>query len=364
MRGLTKGEQSSASNPVLQLFARSGGFLADIYSGSFRVDKLVDPTAAPAIVVAVTPFVAGTHRVGIGRYAIATGATTSWDVGSYRAVCTYKMTSGGPTYTQVIDFELLDPADWPVSAQYVGYISTRQAYTDAYTTTTATTRQTLHRLICEASYSIEQWTKRWFDPRYLCLKVDGYESEILLLQSPIIAVEDIYAVWKTTSGEQTYKFEQYLYKVYNRHLRGYLEQDDRRNPHLELVDVTDTVVQVSGFTWPYGNQNLECRGVFGYTDPEIDPAAGDVSIGRTPLDLARACGALVYRRIQDPTMSDATIWSSGSIRSMRTRHQAVTFGGGGGGGGGASSFAGDLSGDPYVDAILAKYRKAFSFGAV
>jgi hypothetical protein len=363
MKGLVKGEQSSASNPVLQLFARSGGYLADIYAGTFKVESLVDPTAAPTTLVASAPFTVA-HKLGTGRYVIPTGATTSWSFGTHRAVCTYTMTNGGPTYVQVIEFELLDPADWPVGSQYVGYLTTRRAYTDGYATLTATTRQTLHRLISEVGHALELWTKRWFDPRYLYLLVDGKDSEILLLQSPIIAIEDVYATWKTAAGTSTYKFEQYLYKVYNRHLRGLLEVDDRKNPKLELVDATDTTVQISGFAWPFGNQNLELRGVFGYTDPELDPSSGDVAIGSTPADIVRACGALVYRRIADPTMSDLMTWSAGAIRSMKTRHQAVTFGGASGSLSGAAGYTGELSGDAYVDAIIAKYRKVFAFGAV
>lgn len=363
MKGLAKGEQSSASNPALQLFARSGGFLTDIYSGTFKIESIVDPTAGPTVLVASTPFVSATHKLGTGRYFIPTGATSSWSVGTHRAVCTYQMANGGPTYVQVIEFELLDAADWPVGSQYLGYLTTRQAYVDEFTSTTEATRQKLHRLINEVSRSIELWTKRWFDPRYLYLKVNGKDSEILRLQSPIIAIEDVYATWKTAAGENTYKFEQYLYKVYNRHLRGLLEADDRKSPKLELVDVTDTVVRTSGFAWPYGNQNIELRGVFGYTDPELDPSTGDVAIGTTPADIARAAGVLITRRIADPAMSDPMTWSPGSVRSMRTRHQAVTFGGSGGAGGG-SGYSGELSGDAYVDSIIAKYRKVFAFGAV
>lgn len=365
MRGLTKGETSSKTNPILQLFCRSGGVLADFYSGTFKIDDIKDAGSSAAAVVASTPFVPATHQVGTGRYAIATGSTSSWSVGTHRVTCTYKMVAGGPDYIQTIDFEVLDPADWATGMGYVGYLSTRLALADSYVASTVT-RQRLHRLIDEFSRRIEQWTGRWFEPRYVKLKKAGQDSPVLLLQQPIIAIEDIYAVWKTTTGEDTYKYEQYLYKVYNRHLDGFSEEDDRGNPRIELTDVTGTQLPpTTDFAWPYGNQNIELRGVFGYTDPDFDPNSGQIAIGKTPADLARAVGILAGRATSDPTMSDPTTWLSGSIRSMRTRDQSISFGGSsggssGGGGGGIS----DLSGDSLVDSILVKYCQPPAVGGL
>lgn len=348
MRGIAKGETCTKANPILQLVCRSGGFLADLYSGSYLIQDIRDPTIAAATVVTSTLFVAGTHKVAIGRYALATGATTGWNIGTHRAVCTYKMASGGPDYTQIVEFEVLDSADWPTGNQYTGYLSTRSAYVETYVGT-STTRQKLHRWIDEVSRRIEMWTGRWFDPRFIKMKKRGQNSPTLLLQQPIIALEDTYAIWQTTTGQDSYKYEQYLYKVYNRHLDGFLEEDDRCNPLIELTDVDGTVVEVSDFSWPYGNQNIELWGVFGYTDPEFDPNNGQILIGKTPVDISRAVGALVSRINDDPTMTSLSTWSPGSLRSMRTRDQSITFGGS------AGSSGSEPSGDPLVDGILIKY---------
>jgi hypothetical protein len=361
MRGLAQGEQSSTTNPVLQLFARQAGFLTDIVSGTFRIEEVRTAGAAPVVKVATAPFVSATHKLGTGRYVIPTGATTAWNIGTHRAVCQYQMAAAGPTYTRVIEFEVLDPIDWPVGAQSIGYITTRQALGDSFVASTVT-RQTLHRLISEASYAIETWTQRWFEPRYAKLLVDGQEAETLLLRSPIIAIEDVYAVWKTTEGQDTYKYEQYFYKVCNRHLDGAVsEVDDRRNPRLELTYATGTIARLTNFAFPYGNQNVEVRGVFGYTDPDNDPNAGQVMVGHTPMDLMRACGGILARRTQDPSLTDPTVSSAGSIVSMRTRHQSITFGGRSGSGSSSSS---DLTGDPTLDAIILKYARPWSLVAV
>jgi uncharacterized membrane protein YgcG len=365
MQGLTQGEQSTLANPRLQLICRSGGYLADLVSGSVLIQDVRAHASAVAVKVAAAAIVPATQKVGTGRYAILTGNTTAWSIGTYRAVCTYVMTAGGPTYTQVIEFEILSATDWPDGSDYSGYLSTRRAYQDSYAASTVA-RETLHRHIDEQSKRIDMMTGRIFSPRYLRMKVGGQEASKLLLNLPVIAIEDIYAVWQTTTGQDSYKFEQYLYKVYNRHLDGYAtEQDDRYLPFIELTDVDGTVVKANdNWAWPYGNQNIEVRGVFGYTDPVFDPNNGQVLIGNTPAGIVRATGALVTRAIADPTLSNAYTWASGSARSWRTRDQSLTLGGGSGGSSGGGGNAAELTGDALIDSLLLRYCRPAAFGAV
>jgi len=361
MRGLAQGEQSTLADPRLQLVFRSGGYLADPVSGSVVVQDIRSHLTTPTTKVVAAALDATTQKVGTGRYAILTGSTTTWTAGTYRAVCTYVMTAGGPTYTQVVEFEILSAVDWPTGAGYVGYLSTRRAWEEPYAASTVAAA-TLHRHIAEQSGKLEFYTGRFFEPRYLKVKVSGQNAAKLILNNPIIALEDAYAVWQTTTGEDTYKFEQYLYKVYNRHLDGYAaEVDDRIYPHIELTDVDGDVVTVSSWAWPYGNQNIEVRGVFGYTDPEMDQNQGRVLVGRTPRDIERICGALIARAIEDPTLTALSTWSPGSLSSYRTRDQAVTFGSSGGGGGGGAS---EPTGDPLVDSLLVRYCRPMAFKAV
>lgn len=360
MRGLVKGEASSVANPVLQLFCRSGGFLTDLFSGTFKIDDIHSSAVALANKVVSTAF-GPAHKLGTGRYVIPTGGTSAWNYGTHRVTCAYRMTNGGPDFTQAFDFEILDPADWASSAAYIGYLSTRRAWQDTYAASTVAV-QTLHRQIAEVSRRIEAWTGRWFEPRYVKLKKTGEQDPALILNQPIIAIEDIYAVWQTTTGEDAYKYEQYLYKVYNRHLDGFAEEDDRILPKIELTDVDGTIVEVSDFAWPYGNQNIELRGAFGWTDPEFDPTNSQVLVGQTPIDIGRACGAMIARMNEDPTLTSVMTWSPGSVSSIRTRDQSVSFGRGGGAGG--SGGASEPSGDPLVDAILVKYCQPMGVGAL
>lgn len=365
MRGLAKGSQCTATNPILQLIARSAGYLADITEGTYKIEDIHDSATAAVTVVSEASFNLTTHKVGTGRYWIPTGSTAVWNEGTHRITCTYKMEVGGPTYTQIIDFEILDTVDWPDPQSYVGYISTRDMYRDGYAASTVT-REQLHRLINEASRRIEDWTGRWFEPRYVKLIKKGQNHPDLQLKSPIIAIEDIYAVWETTTGEDTYKFEQYLYKVYNRHLDGWLEEDDRHHPFVRLTDVDGDVVKVSDFAWPYGNQNIHVYGVFGYTDPQFDENGGQVLIGTTPREIGRVAGILTARYVADPTFSSPTTWSIGSLKSYRTRDQSITFGGAAAGSAGGGSGAGisEPSGDPNIDRILIKYCQPWGFVAI
>lgn len=352
MKGLAVAEESSVARPILQLFCRSGGYLADIYSGSFVIQDIT--SAAPVEKVASTPLTS-TQKIATGRYAITTGATSAWTVGSHRVVVTYTLESGGPEYTQVIPFEVLTAVDWPTGMQYVGYISSKLLYDDEYLAATVTVAKA-HRLIARASRQIELWTHRFFEPRYLEYRQTGRNSPTILLEEAIIALEDVWSVWESEGVENSYKYEQYLYKVYNRHLDGYVGGDDRANPKLDLVSADGDIVTVEDYVWPHGAQNLLLKGIFGYTDPDYDPMGGSTGVGSTPYDIGIVTGALTYRYNADPTMTDLWTYSPGSVRSMRTRDQSITFGSsGGGGGGGGSSVPSDLSGDPLIDNILVKY---------
>lgn len=366
MRGLARGETSSTTNPVLQLFSRQGGFLVDIYSGSFVIEDIRAPGADPVEKVAATALTVA-DKVSTGCYAIPSGSTAAWNIGTHRVTVSYVLEDGGPTYKQIIDFEILDVIDWPASGAFVSYISSRNAYLDGYVVET-TTPQQIHRHTSEVSHAIEQWTRRWFEPRFITLRTNGGPGRTILLDNPIIAVADVTSVW---DEDGSYVHPHTYYKVFNRHLDGFFDVDDRKNPKIEITSTAGLITRearLAAAAWPSGVQNLEVSGVFGYTDADFDPTDGAVLIGHAPVDLSRACGVLMGRQISDPGLTNPMTWSPGSVRSYRTRYQSVTFGGGGssssGGGGGGGGGGGDaLSGDPLIDAILVKYYRPIAFGA-
>jgi len=347
MRGLVPGEQSSTTNPVLQLFCRSAEFLTDLYEGTFRIESILTPGAAPVVKVAATPF-DSTHKLGIGRYMIPTGDTASWTKGTHRAVCLYAMESGGKTYTQVIEFEILDSATFASGAGFSAYASSL-AMLSVQALSTKTVAE-LQQNLSDNSRRIEQWTRRFFEPRYQRIRISGTRTISLRLNEAIIAIEDVYAYAKYSTGEEWYAIRNHgSFQAFNRHLDGLLSPDDRKDPRLEMI--SDSYIDnepIYTFDWPYGHQNIEVRGVFGYTDPEGDESGGRVLIGRTPRVLSQVLTALVYRSLLDPTLSDLTRQSPGSIKSMSTRAQSIAFGGGGV----AAGVDAGMSGDPIIDRML------------
>lgn len=355
MKGLTKGEQASTTNPVLQLLVRVGGFLTDIYSGTFRIDDVVAPAGTVVARVASTPINTTTHRIGLGRYAVPSGATSSWVLGTHRVVYTYVLVAGGPTYTQVQEFELLSSSDWPVGYGFLTYLSTRKAWQDGVAAETVGAAE-LHRQLRTKSVFVDQATGRFFEPRYLSARIRGSGTPMLLLDQPIIALEGVSYAF----GDDATEYPTESYRVYNRHLSGnFISGDDRTSPKIAMLSgeyMLDSG-SIAVATWPsiVGEQNVLIKGVFGYTDPDPDPNGADIGLGHTPDDIAQVVGALVARMRLDPTLSSPTVSSPGSIRMMKTRDQSVMFGVGVGDTSPSSS-----TGDPVLDRILMRYTRPAS----
>ena len=355
MKGIPIGLVSSVANPVLQLFTRQNEHLVDMYSGTYTIHSLVG--ASPTVVVAPTAINTVADKLGTGRYAIATGATAALSVGTHRVTCTFKMAAGGADHIQVIYFEMLDAADWVSTGQYLGYITTKALVDGAQLGTT--TRAVMHKHINRESRNIERILGRCFEPRYQVLKLSGNGKETLFLHEAIIAVEKLESAYKDSSqNDILVEFDASSYKVYNRHLDGFLDTDDRRNPKIELVGTLayegSEVPPASTYSWPHGEQNLWVTGVFGYTDPTVDSDVSGVSIGETPDDLGTVIQALIYRRLQDPTLSSLGIHSPGALVEVATRDQRAKFAGGGSGSMSAM-WTSELTGDPILDRILMRF---------
>lgn len=106
-----------------------------------------------------------------------------------------------------------------------------------------------------------------------------------------------------------------------------------------------------GRRFPKGSGNVEVEGLCGYTEPDGTPH------GRTPLEIRRATMLLVLRLL--PPLGDVETASDARSRwriiEERTRDQSYKLA--------PDSRAAPLSGDPEVDAILARYRRPPGLGA-
>jgi len=356
MRGLAVGEQSTKTSPVLQLLVRQGPMMVDIVSGTFRIESIVSLSGAPVVLVADTPLdirdvADGGHRLGLGRYAIETGVTggvpagpggvppavAAWSVGTHRVVCTFVLVAGGPTYTQVIEFEMLTAADWPTGAAFHTYATTRRIYQDGFVDEAVVTRAQLHRWLRKFSASIELWCGRCLEARYATWRLDGGDRPMLFLPDAALALESV----TDTDGVELFLAEDYV--LYN-------ALEDRNNPKLVLT------AESAG--WPYGRKNIVLTGLFGYTDPdpELDESA-PVGLGHVPDDIVQALGILITDVASDPTLAESAL--SSRMTSMKTRDQAVTFATGGGSIGSES-----MTGNAALDQLLFRYGAPLNAGYV
>jgi hypothetical protein len=107
-----------------------------------------------------------------------------------------------------------------------------------------------------------------------------------------------------------------------------------------------------GRRFPKGRGNVEAEGVWGYTEDDGTPT------GRTPLEIRRACMLLVLRMV--PLLADSEAASDARNRwriiEERTRDQSYKLD--------RVSASAPWTGDPEVDAILARYRRPMGLGAV
>lgn len=366
MRGLIKSVETSSvsGQPLLQFFCRQGHFLVDPAVASFVIQDIRSPSIAPATVVATTSLTLA-HRVLdgdglpiVGVYAIPTGSTAAWNLGTHRVVVTYQLVAGGPVSRQSIEFEVLSDVDWATTGwDYCGYVSTRRLYEDGYAVSTDAV-QTLHRLVDDYSRQLEGWTARQFHPIYKSLYVAGLGTEVLLLREPIVGLTDVYYTWQTgNAAEDSQKVERETYRVRVDHLDGAVGHDSRILCMLELASswIGDGWMPPRGgsdYSWADRSRNYRLDGVFGYTDGALDPAGLRTTIGVTPRPLQDVVAVLVNRRLEDLTLSTPLGMMAGGFSQIKTRDQMVKFDTGSA----LSSTLGDVfSGDPVLDNVIRRY---------
>lgn len=354
MRGLARGEQSTDTNPVLQLFCRRGQFLVDPVEASFLIEDVRNPDNSPTTKVASTPIDLNDaptgHKLGTGRFYLPTGGTASWGYGTHRAVCRYKMESAGREYIQVIEFEVLNPNIYTSGQDYVGYAATRDLYLHRFFTIAAVAPDTLHQSINQVAVTLEDILGRFFEPRYVDMRSSGDGRHILFMDEAIIAADVVAQVDVGSDGLETFTpYDHPSFRVMNRHLDGMMRPDDRHNPYLHSIASLQNSVSTSSFLWPGGERNISVTGVFGYTDPS--PRPDDVAIGVTPRELGQVTGILISRLIADPTMQSPGTWRPGTVKKYKTRDQMVEFFGANG----SVDISRGIMGDPMLSTMLERF---------
>jgi hypothetical protein len=323
MTVLAQGAASTASVPLLSIRVSDGKRIVDPDDGTL-VWALYDVSTeakqeTPVLVTSATVNLT-THRVGTatGYFAAVFTLSASEAKGEHEIRWTWEVDGVAFEWTQVFDVLARVP-----KGLGGGYIRPSQLRAEGLGKSEATDVRLLE-LIREQSDFVDMVTRRWFEPRFKTLKVDGSGSRSLAIGHPIIALETA-TVSETaldlTAGEGLV--------IYNRHIAGDLDPDDRAVPMVAfpgtggyLEDDDDPYVSdfvVSGF--PRTAQSVQLVGLFGYTDYDGSP------YGRTPLGVERLVKLLVFRSLAKMACGASGFQArmQNAVTSIRTRDQSVTY---------------------------------------
>jgi len=343
MPGVTLEESVSVTNPLLQFAYQIDGILTDVEALEFVVTEIRTGVVMVATTaVDLRPVEDGGDRLGAGRYAPTFQPTSvgGWNSGTHEIMWAYKPILTGPTKRYAQRFEVLDTDTLASGAGYVGYIDTINLIDN--TAFACYSMKLIHKAILEVSRQIQDLTGRFFDPQFLSVRFNGLGCRALPLGDPVIGLSKVAFTTSPTivpSDEVTLT----QLRVYNRHLHGLINPDDRDNPRIEFA---------VGGQFPKGRQNILLEGMFGYTEPDGSP------VGTIPARLQKVAAILALRVLQDPFGLDVFTTNPGRIREAKTRDQQVKFGGVADGG------VGNLTGDRIVDDILTLYMRPPHYGAV
>lgn len=346
-------------NGTLQGATSTDGFLTDADSAAFVILDSAGAQVYPVSghhALTLTDAPAGS-RLSAGRYAAVWLPDVSNAVGQY-LVRWFFVRNGAPEETFDQEIEL-------VTLPYAGrnYCTIKDLRDEGLTTGMAADAQA-QGMIVRASMYAEHFTGRRFVPEYKSIDIDGTGGRAVLLDEPIIAIQEVKLNFVTNFTAQDLLIPGQTLKIYNRHItKNLITPDDRENPKAEFVhgaDLTGVNYYESGtgyvlyqLMWPMGRQNCRFTGVFGYT--EFDGSIN--SVGRTPLMLREAVKMLVFRNRLAMIKRPLAVGSGpgGPIIGEGTRDQHVEYQ--------ASWLKGAFTGNPEIDQILAAFVRPPKFGA-
>lgn len=351
---VVKADGSTVANPALQFVVQTAdGFLTDVAECSFQIFRGATQVY-PASIGTKQSIDVSAHRLGKGRYAALWDSSTA-TAGKHRVKFFYKVASTDAESSFSQDFEVVDEA-YPFGPQYATIYGMRA---EGFSNTSTHPDSLLQEKIVMASSLVKKYTGRTFEPEYRTLVVSGHGSLNLLLDIPIVAVEDARFVSALTSSV----VEQTAYRVFNRHLTQRLQEpDDRNAPKLSIVrddllfpseGLHRTAAAYNAFSavWPRGSKNIQVKGVFGYTEPDGS------FVGRTPLLIQRVTMMLAARSMSTLASPDEDALNSGRVKRLKTKDQEIEYERD------PRDRTSTFTGDPEIDSILTAFRRPLKFGA-
>jgi len=357
MPALARNQTSDCDSPILDLFTQVNGVLTDVAVLEFIIlDKTgpspvqVFPVTGRGVVdtAALCP-VGG--KLSTGLFVAEYTPPLTENIGSHAIQWFFRLTPTSPEQTFEEEFEILAEV---VGTGQIAYCPIQDLRDEGFTIQQASDAR-LAQLIELASRYIDSVTERFFEPRQQTLELDGRGSPDLLLDEPIIAVEEIEILDQGIGGVPvTGVVDSSSYRVYNRHLTQRLAKpDDRDNPKISFVRNGTAVRPLlgRGFFFPHGTQNIRIKGLFGYTE------ADGSHTGRTPLLIRDVCKRLVVRDL--PLLSDAGQREDAQKRwrliEEKTRDQSYKLD--------KLVLRGAFTGDPAIDNVLVQFKRPADLGA-
>jgi len=351
MTAVAQGATSTAAVPLLDIWTGNGKLLDDPDAGTLTFTVVDISTEAKEIVpvesVAEHTVNLTTERIGTGPHFAAVFALDDDEsLGAHEIRWAWEVNGVPFSYAQ--RFDVLAGIPRGLGGGY-GLVSDFRA--EGFSPTTISDVRLL-KLILEQSAFIEKVTGRFFEPRYLTVKVDGTSTATLILGQPIIAL-DLVSIRDTLLDIDP---ADRALLIYNRHIAGLLDPDDRVVPRLQVPELTAFYgFDTGAYAYDYevlggpgrfvrSPQNVTVSGLFGYTDPDGSP------MGQTPAGIRRALKLLVIRNMPKLACSEDVLDArfANRVTSMRTMDQSITFSDKGLGEGG---FTTDLE----IDTLLAAY---------
>lgn len=363
MAHLARGTASTAASPLLDLWITENGVIADPDAGSLTftiVDISTDANEmSPVTVVAPVTVDLDADRIAdqTGHFAAVGSPLLPADETTGAHEVRWSWTIDGKSFSYAQRFDVLEGLPRGIGQ---GYALVSDFRGEDFCEDAASTLRLL-KLIDSESRRVETFTRRFFEPRYLKLRVDGTGDNTLLLGHPIIALSSVSIVEQPIAID----FDSDELRIYNRHLLGLLDPDDRKSPQISIPNIR-WPYELGG-TWsgifssspsirrnfPDYEQNVHVEGLFGYTDPD------GTHLGRTPTDIRDVVMLMVQRKLPKLTDTDALfdLQEGHRVTSLKTRDQSIDYG--------PKRVAGAIpfTGDPEIDRLLSAYTRSLRVGS-
>ena len=338
MARLARGQASDCTNPALDIYTSIADRLVEVEVLEFQVLDISTPARQQAPVqvfpaagrppVDVARDCPEGDRLSLGHYVARWTVPEDEPLGAHEVRWFFRLTADAPEYTFVEELEVVELHADTVAR---GYCEVADLRAEGVTEAKASDDR-LAALIDEASRSIERATGWFFEPRLQTYRLDGRGAPSIEPPVPPIRIDRMAIGGSDVSlGSGDLVVE------------GAPVHPGFAGPCLTLL---------RGRRFPRGRGNVEVEGLWGYTEDDGSP------IGRTPLEIRRACMLLVLRSL--PQLGDAD--TAGDARNRwriieeRTRDQSYKLD--------RAGQAGPFTGDPEIDGILLRYRRPPAMGAV